>query len=141
MSEMSKDAKVKDLIESSLEKIHELSDADTVIGNPINGGNGITIIPVSKVSYGFAAGGSDLPTKTEKTYFGGASGGGITILPLAFIVINNGNVKLLQITEESGAAGAIAMIPELITKVKELFKKDKKKDDPEDDIFSEDEVE
>jgi sporulation protein YtfJ len=138
MSEMTKDAKVKDLIETSLEKIHELSDADTVIGNPINGGNGITIIPVSKVSYGFAAGGSDLPTKTDKTYFGGASGGGITILPLAFIVINGDKVKLLQITEESGAAGAIAMIPELITKIKDLFKKDKKETKiEEEDIFSE----
>jgi sporulation protein YtfJ len=138
MSEMTKEAKVKDLIETSLEKIHELSDADTVIGNPINGGNGITIIPVSKVSYGFAAGGSDLPTKTEKTYFGGASGGGITILPLAFIVINGDKVKLLQITEESGAAGAIAMIPELITKIKDLFKKDKKETQAQDDdIFSE----
>jgi sporulation protein YtfJ len=134
----SKEAKVKELIEASLGKIHELSDADTVIGNPINGGSGITIIPVSKVSYGFAAGGSDLPTKTEKTYFGGASGGGITILPLAFIVINGADVKLLQITEESGAAGAIAMIPELITKIKALFKKDKKKEEQNDDIFSED---
>jgi sporulation protein YtfJ len=137
MSDLSKEAKVKDLIETSLEKIHELSDADTVIGNPINGGNGITIIPVSKVSYGFAAGGSDLPTKTDKTYFGGASGGGITILPLAFIVINGDKVKLLQITEESGAAGAIAMIPELICKIKDLFKKDKKETTTEEDIFSE----
>jgi sporulation protein YtfJ len=135
------DAKVKELIETSLSKIHELSDADTVVGNPINGGNGITIIPISKVSYGFAAGGSDLPTKTQKTYFGGASGGGITILPLAFIVINGSDVKLLQITEESSAVGAITMIPELIVKIKDMFKKDKKKEMPEEDIFSDDETE
>ncbi|MDR0992522.1 MAG: sporulation protein YtfJ [Ruminococcus sp.] len=141
MSDQSKDAKVKELIETSLGKIHELSDADTVVGNPINGGNGITIIPISKVSYGFAAGGSDLPTKTDKTYFGGASGGGITILPLAFIVISGSDVKLLQITEESSAVGAIAMIPELIVKIKDMFKKDKKKETSEEDIFSDDETE
>jgi sporulation protein YtfJ len=141
MSDQTKDAKVKELIETSLSKIHELSDADTVIGNPINGGNGITIIPVSKVSYGFAAGGSDLPTKSEKTYFGGASGGGITILPLAFIVINGSDVRLLQITEESSAVGAITMIPELIIKIKDMFTKDKKKEITEEDIFSDDETE
>jgi sporulation protein YtfJ len=125
------DTKVKDLIQTSLEKIHELSDVDTVIGDPITAGDGITIIPVSKVSYGLAAGGSDLPTNSEKTYFGGGSGAGITISPMAFIVVNKSDVKMLQINEEqSGAAGAIAAIPELIGKIKDMFgkKKDKKSD-------------
>ena len=69
------DTKVKDLVSSAIGKIHELSDADTVIGNPIKIDGGITIIPVSKVSYGFAAGGSDLPSKKEKQFFGGGRGG------------------------------------------------------------------
>jgi sporulation protein YtfJ len=124
------DTKVKDLIETSLGKIHELSDADTVIGEAIKVGTDITIIPVSKVSYGFAAGGSDLPTKSEKTYFGGGSGAGITIQPLGFIVVNGSDVKMLQITEEQNcAAGAIAAIPELITKIKDMFGKNKDKKD------------
>jgi sporulation protein YtfJ len=134
-----KEQTVKDLIETSLSKIHELTDADTVIGEAIHVGDGITIIPVSKVSYGFAAGGSDLPTKSEKTYFGGGSGAGITILPLAFIVVNGSDVRMLQITEgQSGAAGAIAAIPELIGKIKDMFSK-KKGDKPSDDeIFNDD---
>ncbi|MDR0904021.1 MAG: GerW family sporulation protein [Ruminococcus sp.] len=136
MNENNENTKVKALIEASLSKIHELSDADTVIGEAIQVGN-ITIIPVSKVSYGFAAGGSDLPTKSEKTYFGGGSGAGITILPLGFLVVNDSDVKLLQITEEqNGAAGAIAAIPELIGKIKDMFSK---KDKPSDDEIFNDE--
>ncbi|MDR0987090.1 MAG: sporulation protein YtfJ [Ruminococcus sp.] len=136
MNDNNENTKVKALIEASLSKIHDLSDADTVIGEAIQVGN-ITIIPVSKVSYGFAAGGSDLPTKSEKNYFGGGSGAGITILPLGFLVVNGSDVKLLQITEEqNGAAGAIAAIPELIGKIKDLFKK---KDTPSDDEIFNDE--
>ena len=73
------DTKVKDLIASSIGKIHELSDADTIIGDPIKVDGNITIIPVSKISYGFAAGGSDLPSKNDKELFGGGSGAGMSI--------------------------------------------------------------
>jgi sporulation protein YtfJ len=127
------ETKVKDLIETSLEKIKGLANADTIVGEPIKSGE-ITIIPVSKVSYGFGAGGSDLPTKTDKTFFGGGSGAGITISPLAFIVINKSDVRLMQLTEASGAAGAVTAIPELIMKLKDMFKKDKKKTS-DDEIF------
>ena len=68
------DTKVKDLVSTAIGKIHELSDADTIIGDPIKAGDDITIIPVSKVSYGFAAGGSDLPSKNDKELFGGGQG-------------------------------------------------------------------
>lgn len=120
------DTKVKELISSSISKIHELADAETVIGNPIAIDGNITIIPVSKVSYGFAAGGSDLPSKTNPEMFGGASGAGVSIQPLAFIVINNGNVQLLQMNLDSSASTAIVnMVPEVFDKVQSLFKKDK----------------
>ena len=69
------DDKVKDLVRTSLDKVKELSDADTIIGDPIKL-DGVTIIPVSKVSYGFAAGGSDLPSKSSSELFGGGTGGG-----------------------------------------------------------------
>ncbi|MDE7279907.1 MAG: sporulation protein YtfJ, partial [Oscillospiraceae bacterium] len=104
---MKMDTKVKDLVSSAIGKIHELSDADTVIGNPIKVDGGITIIPVSKVSYGFAAGGSDLPSKTEKEIFGGGSGGGVTINPLAFIVVSGEDVKLLELGSGNNTANAI----------------------------------
>ena len=119
--------KVKDLVGTAMSKIKELSDAATIIGDAIKIDGNITIIPVSKVSYGFAAGGSDLPSKTSTGLFGGGSGGGVTIQPLAFIVVANGEVKLLQINQDKSSAGAIVnMVPELFDKVQSLFSKDKK---------------
>lgn len=123
------DTKVKDLVSSAIGKIHELSDADTVIGNPIKVDGGITIIPVSKVSYGFAAGGSDLPSKSEKEVFGGGSGGGVTINPLAFIVVSGEDVKLLELGSGNSPANAIvSAVPDLITKIQSMFTKKKDKD-------------
>ncbi len=120
------DTKVKDLIASSIGKIHELSDADTIIGEPIKVDENITIIPVSKISYGFAAGGSDLPSKSDKELFGGGSGAGMSIQPLAFIVINNGEIKLLELGSGNSPANAIvSAVPELITKIQGMFSKKK----------------
>ncbi len=121
------DTKVKDLVATAIGKIHELSDADTIIGNPIKADGDITIIPVSKVSYGFAAGGSDLPSKNDKAMFGGGSGGGVSIQPIAFIVIANGEVKLLELgTGNSSANAIISAVPDLISKVQTMFSKNKK---------------
>ena len=123
------DTKVKDLVSSAIGKIHELSDADTVIGNPIKVDGGITIIPVSKVSYGFAAGGSDLPSKNEKEIFGGGSGGGVTINPLAFIVVSGEDVRLLELGSGNSPANAIvSAVPDLIAKIQSMFTKKKDKD-------------
>lgn len=123
------DTKVKDLIASSIGKIHELSDADTIIGEPIKIDGNITIIPVSKISYGFAAGGSDLPSKSEKELFGGGSGAGMSIQPLAFIVINNGEVKLLELGSGNSPANAIvSAVPELFTKIQGMFAKKNNKE-------------
>jgi len=126
------DTKVKDLVSSAIGKIHEMSDADTVIGKPIKIDGGITIIPVSKVSYGFAAGGSDLPSKNEKEFFGGGSGGGVTINPLAFIVVSGEDVKLLELGSGNSSANAIvSAVPELISKIQAMFSKKKDKDSNE----------
>ena len=125
------DDKVKDLVRTSLDKVKELSDADTIIGDPIKL-DGVTIIPVSKVSYGFAAGGSDLPSKSSSELFGGGTGGGVTIQPIAFIVVTNGDVKLLQINQDKSSTGAIVnLVPELFDKVQGLFSKKKADDEPE----------
>lgn len=124
------DTKVKDLISSSIGKIHELSDANTIIGEPIKIDDNITIIPISKISYGFAAGGSDLPSKNDKELFGGGSGAGMSIQPLAFIVVANGEVKLLELGSGNSPANAIvSAVPELFTKIQTMFSK--KKNDAE----------
>ncbi len=120
---------IKGLLDSTLQNIRNLVDVNTIIGQQIVTSDGTVIIPVSKVSLGFASGGSDLPAKTEKELFGGGGGAGATINPVAFIVVSQGQVKLLQITQNSSMAdNAISMVPELIDKIASLFKKDQKKD-------------
>ena len=90
-----------------------------------------TLIPVSKVSYGFTSGGTDLPSKSNAELFGGGGGGGITITPVAFIVIENGKCRMMQINNYTSSADrAIAMIPELVDKVTELLKADKAEEKP-----------
>ena len=81
--------KVNNLLGVSMDKIKEMVDVNTVIGDPITAPDGTTVIPVSRVSYGFAGGGSDLPSKAqpEKGLFAGGSGAGITIQPVAFLVM------------------------------------------------------
>lgn len=123
------DTKVKELVSSAIGKIHELSDADTVIGDPIKVDGNITIIPISKISYGFAAGGSDLPSKSDKELFGGGSSAAMSIQPLAFIVISGGDVKLLELGSGNSPANAIvSAVPELITKIQAMFSKKKEND-------------
>ena len=120
------DTKVKELITASMDKIHEMADANTIMGTPVQVDGGVTIIPVSKVSYGFAGGGSDLPSKTDKELFGGASGAGVTVTPLGFLVISNGEVQLMQMNLDVSTSSAIVnMVPEVFNKVANLFKKDK----------------
>ena len=129
------DTKVKELISSSLDKIHEMSDANTVLGDPVTLDGGVTIIPVSKISYGFASGGSDLPTKSDRELFGGGSGAGITISPLGFLVVSNGEVQLLQLNLDVSTGSAVVnMVPEVFNKVASLFKKDKKDDSVKENI-------
>lgn len=127
------DTKVKELITASMDKIHEMADANTIMGEPVKVDGGVTIIPVSKVSYGFAGGGSDLPSKSDKELFGGASGAGITVTPLGFLVISNGEVQLMQMNLDVSTSSAIVnMVPDVINKVTNLFsKKDKKNEDIE----------
>lgn len=116
---------IQGLMATSMEKIKEMVDVNTIIGEPIHGPDGTMIIPVSKVSFGFASGGSDLPTKSEKPTFGGAGGAGITLQPLAFLVISKGTVKLLPMPTGDGAVGSLVnMVPEAIDKIGAFFNKD-----------------
>ena len=85
-----KETPVNKIMENTLEKMRQMVDTSTIIGEPMVTGT-TTLIPVSKVSYGFTSGGTDLPSKQNQELFGGGGGGGITITPVAFIVIENGN--------------------------------------------------
>lgn len=121
------------LMNTSMEKIRELVDVNTIVGNPITSPDGTIIIPISKVSFGFVSGGSDIPAKVEKEVFAGGAGAGITIKPQAFIVIQpSGEVKMLELGAKGGALdGIVENAPELLNKVKEIFAKKKTGDEEE----------
>lgn len=130
------------LMNITMEKIKEMIDVNTIVGTPITSPDGTLIIPVSKVSYGFASGGSDLPTKKEnKDCFGGGSGAGVTIQPVAFLTVYQGEVKLVSVDgNKSAIDGIVNMIPDVVTKVKEFVgdrKKKKEGEIAEADDFSE----
>ena len=124
---MTKDHPLHGLMDIAMEKIKELVDSNTIIGEPITMADGTLILPVSKVSFGFASGGSDFPSKTPKELFGGGSGAGVSISPVAFLVIRENGVKLLQLaSQESNTTDRIInALPDVLDKLQELFQKDK----------------
>ena len=117
---------IKGMMDSAMENIRKFIDVNTIIGDPITAPDGTVVIPVSKVSYGFGAGGSELPTKSEKQLFGGGSGMGINISPVAFIVLQNGDAKLLHIADSSEPVNnVIKLVPEVIDKITAFINKKK----------------
>ncbi|MFR6495406.1 MAG: GerW family sporulation protein [Ruminococcus sp.] len=119
---------IQDLMGITMEKMREMVDVQTIIGDPIVVSEKVTIVPVSKVSYGFASGGSDLPVKSNpKDLFGGGAGAGVSIQPVAFLVVQEDGVRLLQMDEGSDAlSSAIRSVPEVVDRLGSIFKKDKK---------------
>ena len=110
----------------TLEKVRALANAETIIGERIDLGNGLSVVPVSKVTLGFASGGTDFPSRTDRSLFGGGGGAGMSITPVAFLVVNGEKVSLLQISKDSDAASkALGLVPELFDKISGLIKKDK----------------
>ena len=137
--------KLQDIIRESLDNIRTMVDANTVIGNPITTPNGVTVIPISKISMGFASGGLDFAGKSEEAVkarmqnFGGGGGTGLSIAPVGFLVINaEGKVELINVgmEQKSGpieqVADVIERSPEIIAKVKSIFAKDAPADDNND---------
>ncbi|MDD6022342.1 MAG: GerW family sporulation protein [Acutalibacteraceae bacterium] len=122
------------ILATTIDKIRDLVDTSTIIGEPIKTGTDVTIIPVSKVTYGFASGGSDFPTKNNTELFGGGGGAGVTITPVAFLVISNGEVSLKHITAYDNAAERVVnLVPEMFDKVTGLMDKVKKENKPVDE--------
>lgn len=138
---MSDNNKLNEIIRTSLDSIRSMVDSNTVIGNPITTSNGTTIIPVSKVFVGFASGGVDYLGKTANSQstakptannFGGGGGTGLTVAPVAFLVVDaHGDVQLLNVNEPTKQAtdpvsqvvGLLERSPELIEKLKAIFAK------------------
>lgn len=116
---------IKAIMDTTMDKLRAMVDADIITGTPTVIGE-ITLIPVSKVAFGLATGGSDFPNKSGNQLFGGGGGAGVTVSPIAFIVISGNNVKMLPVYNElTTVEKAVTMAPEIIEKAKELFSKGK----------------
>ena len=134
---------IENLMNTAMNSIKDMIDVDTIIGEPISTGIDTLIIPISKVCFGFAAGGSEFKGETINEYskrekeeqvqyrlpFGGGSGAGVKIEPVAFLVVSNGIVKLLPVTHDSYIDKLIDYVPDLLDKSGNLIKgmKDKNK--------------
>ena len=133
-----KDSSASGLLGTSIDKIKDLVDVSTIIGEPIVISDKLQVIPVSKVSYGFATGGSDFPTrKATNELFGGGGGAGITITPVAFLVVNDGNVSIRYLNASEGSVErAIGMIPDVVDKASEVITKLTHKGDDTDTVIN-----
>lgn len=121
---------ISDLMETTMTKLKEMVDVNTVVGDAITTPDGITIIPVSKLSFGFASGGGEYPVK-EKGGFGGGNGAAVKVDPIGFLVIKDGNVRMINIAPPAGTTvdRLVEMIPEVIDRVESFIEKRKGEED------------
>ncbi len=130
---------IGDLMETTMSRLRDMVDVNTIIGSPVSTVDGITLIPVSKVSFGFASGGADFQPKNRKegqdasSSFGGGAGAGVRIDPVAFLVVKDGSGRMISANPAPSTTveKAIALVPVIIEKIKEIFPK-KKDEDTED---------
>ena len=112
--------KLPNMLESTIQKIREMVDVNSVIGAPISTPDGVTIIPVSKVSVGFGGGGSDfVSSKGGENPFGGGVGGGVKVTPLCFLIVQDGNVRMMPVPvpANSTADRIVEMVPDTLEKL------------------------
>lgn len=115
--------KLPNMLESTIQKIKEMVDVNSVIGTPITTPDGVTIIPVSKVSVGFGGGGSDFTTKSsrsgEDNPFGGGAGGGVKVTPICFLIVKDGAVRMMPVAEPASTTAdrIVEMVPDTLDKI------------------------
>ena len=133
---MEKESSIKEMIRSSLDQVRTIIDADTIVGKQIITPSGVVIIPISKVSMGFASGGLDIPSKTSdrQKAFGGGGGTGVTVSPIGFLTVSpTGEVNLIPMAADKPGpfdqiADLISSAPTMINRVKEFFAKDEEEE-------------
>ncbi len=112
--------KLPNMLESTIQKIREMVDVNSVIGEPISTPDGVTIIPVSKVSVGFGGGGSDfVNNKGAENPFGGGVGGGVKVTPICFLIVKNGDVRMMPVATPANTTAdrIVEMVPDTIDKL------------------------
>lgn len=117
---------IGNLMEVTMSKMKSMVDVNTIVGDPITTPDGITIIPVSKVSYAFASGGSDFQAK-DKPAFGGGNGAGVKIEPIGFLIVKDGSIRMVNITPPANTTldRVIEKAPELMDTLEDFLKKRK----------------
>lgn len=123
---------IPNMLENTIAKIREMVDVNSVIGDPITTPDGVTIIPVSKVSVGFGGGGSDYVSKNankQENPFGGGAGGGVSVTPIAFLIVKEGNVRMLPVAAPANTTAdrLVEMIPDTLDKVSAFIDSHSKK--------------
>lgn len=132
---MMREHPIEGLMSAAMTSIKDMVDVNTIIGDPIETNNNIVIIPISKVCFGFAAGGSEFNEETIDEYkrkekeeevqyklpFGGGSGAGVSINPVAFLVVQEGTVKLLPVNHSSAIDKLLDYVPDLFEKINEIM--------------------
>ena len=126
---------LSDMMTSTMAKIKDMIDVNTVIGDPITTPDGVTIIPVTKVSIGYGGGGSDFAMKNmpanRDNPFGGGAGGSVKITPIAFLIIRDGNVRMLPVAEPASTSmdRLIEQVPDLLDRI-DAWRAEKKTPQP-----------
>ena len=111
--------KLPNMLENTIAKIREMVDVNSVIGDPITTPDGVTIIPVSKVSVGFGGGGSDFATKNGDNPFGGGVGAGVKVTPIAFLIVKEGSVRMIPVATPANTTAdrLVEMVPDTLDKI------------------------
>lgn len=119
------------MMDTTMSKIRDMIGANAIIGDPIRTPEGVTILPISKISFGFAGGGSDfvpkqLPAERENP-FGGGSGAGVTITPIAFLILHGEQVRMMPIATPAASTAdrIVEQLPDLLDKLSDFLEKRK----------------
>ena len=126
---------ISDMLTSSMEKIQKMVDVNTIIGQPVHLGDGVTIVPITKVHIGMGGGGTDFATKSalsaKKDPFGGGLGAGVSIDPVAFLILKGDSVRMLPVAEPASTTGdrIVEQAPDLIDKLADFLDSRKAKDE------------
>lgn len=129
---MEKQHPIDDLMSTTMQKLREIADVNTIVGKPIQAGN-VTIIPISRLTVGFASGGSDFVSKNQKpeadNSFGGGSGAGMNLSPVAFLIVKGDTVKLMPVAPLAATTvdRVVEMVPEVVDKVTDFIEKQQAK--------------
>ena len=133
MENIEKKTPLNDLMDTTMDKIRDMVDSNTIIGKPIKTDDGTTILPVSRISFGFASAGTDFDGKNaaNKDLFGGGSGAGVNIQPVAFLVVKDGLTRVMPVAIPAAATvdRVLDLVPEVLDRVQNFVDKKREEKD------------